>query len=92
MKSLFAVFVLAGGLVLVSSCGPQNAFCPNVAADAGGVCPIFGDDGMAPQMDMGSGNVCPSGQHLGDNPDGNTGLICVCISNGQVPPAGGSCP
>jgi hypothetical protein len=88
MKSLFAVFLLAGGLALTSSCGPANAFCPNVAADAGGVCPIFGDDGMAPQMDTGTGNPCPSGQHLGDNPDGNIsgGLVCVCLGTGAAPP------
>jgi hypothetical protein len=88
MKSLVAVFLLVGALGFAAGCGPQEAFCPNVAADAGGVCPIFGDDGMAPPMDMGSGNVCPSGQHLGDNPDGNIsgGLVCVCISNGQAPP------
>jgi hypothetical protein len=88
MKSLFAVLLLSGALSLAAGCGPQDAFCPSVGADAGGVCPIFGDDATAPVQDTGTGgNVCPTGQHLGDNPDGNPDgvLICVC-SNGSAPP------
>jgi hypothetical protein len=87
MKSLLVVLVLAGALGLSAGCGPQEPFCPNVASDAGGVCPIFGDDAVAPVQDMGMGNVgCPSGQHYGDNPDGNmSALICVCPDL-SVPP------
>ena len=87
MKSLLAVLMLAGALGLAAGCTPSESFCPNVGADAGGVCPIFGDDAMAPLQDTGiGGNVCPTGQHLGDNPDGNTsGLVCVC-QNGAAPP------
>ncbi len=76
MKSLAAVLMLFGALGLAAGCGPQEPFCPNVAADAGGVCPIFGDDALAPVQDMGSGSLCPPGQGFQDNPDGN-GLICL---------------
>ena len=80
MKSLFVVVMLAGALGLTAGCGPQEAFCPSVGADAGGVCPIFGDDAMAPVQDTGmTGGGCGAGFHLGDNPDGNMsgGLICL---------------
>jgi len=79
MKSLLSVLALSAALGLAAGCGPQNAFCPNTSAkDAGGVCPINGDDASM-NMDMPNGNTCPSGQHLGENPDGNLagGLICV---------------
>jgi hypothetical protein len=74
MKSLFAVLMLAGALGLAAGCGPQEAFCPNVGADAGGVCPIFGDDATAPVQDSSTGGSCPAGQHY-IPADG--GLICV---------------
>ena len=74
MKSFFVVLMLAGALGLAAGCGPQEAFCPSVGADAGGVCPIFGDDAMAPVQDMGMSNPCPGGGFV-ENPDGN-GLIC----------------
>ncbi|HEY6475633.1 MAG TPA: hypothetical protein VI456_03575, partial [Polyangia bacterium] len=73
MKSLLSVLALAAALGLSAGCGPQEAFCPNTSAkDAGGVCPINGDDASMPGMDMGGGNSCPTGQGLGENPDGNT--------------------
>ena len=74
MKSLVAVLMLAGALGLAAGCGPQEAFCPNVGADAGGVCPIFGDDAMAPIQDTGTAGNCPDGQHY-TVVDG--GLVCV---------------
>ena len=78
MKSLLAVLMLAGALGLTASCAPKDSFCPNVGADAGGVCPIFGDDGMAPMQDMGGGGPnCPPGYQQETNPDGNSGLVCV---------------
>jgi hypothetical protein len=72
--------LLAGVLAFAVGCGPANAFCPNVAADAGGVCPIFGDDGMAPQVDMPGVMNCPPGYQQETNPDGNSGLICVKVN------------
>jgi hypothetical protein len=89
--SLLARLSLLGALGLAAGCGPQEAFCPNTGVDGGPVCPINGDDGMVPTMDMGGGMICPTGQQLGDNPDGNTsgpngGLICVCKGTGTVPP------
>ncbi len=98
MRSCLSRLLLSSGLVSVlflgAGCGPKEAFCPNVGADAGGVCPIFGDDAMAPLQDTGvGGNICPSGQHLGDNPDGNMnpsgpngGLVCVCVGTEKAPP------
>lgn len=78
MKSLFAVLVLSGAVGLTAGCTPSESFCPNVGADAGGVCPIFGDDGMAPVEDMGGPtSMCPAGYQLETNPDGNAGLVCV---------------
>jgi hypothetical protein len=78
MKSLVAVLMLAGALGLGAGCTPSESFCPNVGADAGGVCPIFGDDGMAPVEDMGGQPpACPPGYQLETNPDGNAGLVCV---------------
>ena len=88
MKSLLSVLALAAALGLAAGCGPQESFCPNTSAkDAGGVCPINGDDAPIQTTDMGGTGICPPGQHLGDNPDGNmsAGLICVCV-NGTAPP------
>ncbi|HVV49603.1 MAG TPA: hypothetical protein VHO06_08085 [Polyangia bacterium] len=86
MKSFLSLLLLAGGLAFAVGCGPQKAFCPNAGGDAGGVCPIFGDDAGPMSQDMGGGgNACPTGQHLGDNPDGNPNLTCVC-ANGTIPP------
>jgi hypothetical protein len=62
MKSLVAILMLSGALGLTAGCTPKESFCPNVGADAGGVCPIFGDDGKAPGTDMGTGGLCPEGQ------------------------------
>ena len=82
MKSLLAILMLAGALGLTAGCTPSEAFCPNVGADAGGVCPIFGDDGMAPTQDMGGSSPnCPAGYQQETNPDGNAGLVCVKTSN-----------
>jgi hypothetical protein len=76
MKSLLAVLMLAGALGLTAGCTPSEAFCPTVGADAGGVCPIFGDDGMAPVVDMGvGGNTCGPNQQATVGPDG--GIVCV---------------
>ena len=77
MKSLVAILMLSGAVCLAAGCTPTESFCPNVGADAGGVCPIFGDDGMAPVEDMGSTPLCPPGYQLQTNPDGNAGLVCV---------------
>jgi hypothetical protein len=79
MKSLLSVLALSAALGLAAGCGPQEAFCPNTS-DAGGVCPIFGDDAMAPVQDMGGGPMgCPAGYQLETNPDGNSGLVCVKV-------------
>jgi hypothetical protein len=76
--------LLSSALALGAGCGPKESFCPNVGADAGGVCPIFGDDAMAPLQDTGmGGGLCPGGGFV-ENPDGN-GLICRC-NNGNAPP------
>ena len=78
MKSLVVVLMLSGALALAAGCTPSEAFCPTVGADAGGVCPIFGDDGMAPPIDTGMTMTgCPAGYQAESNPDGNSGLICV---------------
>jgi hypothetical protein len=85
MKSPLAVLMLAGALGvfgLTAGCTPSESFCPNVGADAGGVCPIFGDDGMAPVQDTGMVMTgCPAGYQSETNPDGNAGLVCVKTSN-----------
>ena len=81
MKSLVAVLMLAGALGLTAGCTPSESFCPNVGADAGGVCPIFGDDGMAPVQDTGMVMTgCQPGYQLETNPDGNAGLVCVKVN------------
>lgn len=78
MKSLVAILMLSGALGLTAGCTPSESFCPNVGADAGGVCPIFGDDGMAPVQDMGGMMTgCPSGYQQETNPDGDGHLVCV---------------
>ena len=81
MKSLVAILMLAGALGVfgvTAGCTPSESFCPNAGADAGGVCPVFGDDGMAPVQDMGGSTpTCPSGYQLSTNPDGSAGLVCV---------------
>ena len=57
-------FLLLGLLGLGAGCAPSESFCPNAGADAGGVCPVFGDDAMTPLTDTGvNGNICPPGQH-----------------------------
>jgi hypothetical protein len=76
MKSLVAILMLSGALGLAAGCTPSESFCPNVGADAGGVCPIFGDDGMAPVQDTGMvGGPCTANQQAEIGPDG--GIICV---------------
>jgi hypothetical protein len=86
MKSLLSVLALSATLGLVAGCGPQDAFCPNTS-DAGGVCPINGDDAIITPMDMKGGGLCGSGQYLGDNPDGNMDKqVCLCSSNNALPP------
>jgi hypothetical protein len=78
MKSLVAVLMLAGALGLSAGCTPSESFCPNVGADAGGVCPIFGDDGMAPVDDMGtSGGLCPDGYQVVIDSTKDAGYRCV---------------
>jgi hypothetical protein len=65
MKSLVVLLMLSGALGLTAGCTPSESFCPNAGADAGGVCPVFGDDGMAPVQDMGmSGGLCPPGYQI----------------------------
>ena len=76
MKSLFSVLALAVALGFSAGCGPQEAFCPNTGVDGGPVCPINGDDASMTGKDMNT-NICPPGQHLGDNPDGDGNLVCV---------------
>lgn len=75
MKSLWMLGVLAAGLTLAAGCGPQEDYCPNTGKN--GVCPIVGDERRIVQMDAGDMNLCPSGQHLAPNPDGNILGICV---------------
>jgi hypothetical protein len=76
MKSLVVVLMLSGALGLAAGCGPEEAFCPNAGADAGGVCPIFGDDALPPVQDMGMvGGLCGPNQQATIGPDG--GVICV---------------
>jgi hypothetical protein len=85
MKSFLSVLALCAALGLAAGCGPQNAFCPNTSAkDAGGVCPINGDDVMVQVMDMASG--CPVGQYLGDDPNGSGSQVCLCSVGGTLPP------
>jgi hypothetical protein len=81
MKSLVALLMLSGALGLTAGCTPSESFCPNKGADAGGVCPVFGDDGAPPVQDMGMVMTgCPSGYQLETNPDGNVNGICVKIN------------
>jgi len=76
MKSLVAMLMLFGALGLAAGCTPTKSFCPIVGADAGGVCPIFGDDGMAPVDDTGiTTGPCGSNQQATVGPDG--GIICI---------------
>ena len=76
MKSPLVLLMLAGALGLAAGCAPSESFCPNVGADAGGVCPIFGDDGMAPVQDTGMTMTgCASNQQATIGPDG--GVVCV---------------
>ena len=79
MKSLVAILMLAGALGLTAGCTPQESFCPNAGADAGGVCPTFGDDGMAPVEDMGDDDdrLCEPAISRQTNPDGDGHLVCV---------------
>ena len=78
MKSLLSVLLLAGALGLAAGCGPQEAFCPNVGADAGGVCPIFGDDAVAPVQDMQHRRLPDGLSTSRRNPDGQPD---VCVAN-----------
>jgi len=73
MKSLWILFGLSAALAIASSCGPQQAYCPNTGKN--GVCPILGDDGGP--INTGSGGSQGSGctGQLQPGPDG--GLICV---------------
>jgi hypothetical protein len=81
MKLLVAILMLSGALGLTAGCTPSESFCPNVGADAGGVCPIFGDDGMAPVQDTGMTMIgCGPGFQAEPNPDGNSGLVCVKVN------------
>ena len=78
MKSLVAILMLSGALGLTAGCTPSESFCPNVGADAGGVCPIFGDDGMAPTTDTGtSGGLCGDGFQTVIDPTADAGFRCV---------------
>jgi hypothetical protein len=83
MKSLLSVLALSAALGFAAGCGPQDAFCPNTSAlDAGGVCPINGDDAQ-PQGDMANSN-CPMGQFKGTDSSGNP--VCLCTIGGGPPP------
>jgi hypothetical protein len=75
MKSLWMLGVLAAGLTFAAGCGPQEEYCPNTGKN--GICPIVGDERRPVNMDAGDTNLCPSGQHLVANPDGNFSGICV---------------
>jgi hypothetical protein len=88
MKSLLSVLALSAALGFVVGCGPQDAFCPNTS-DAGGVCPINGDDVIVRPMDMGGncgGATCGSGEYCGDDPNGSGGSVCLCTIGGGLPP------
>ena len=73
MRLLFSRWLVASAFVgllgLAAGCTPQDSFCPNIGADAGGVCPILGDDAMAPIVDTGINNGCPGGYIV--QPDGS---------------------
>jgi hypothetical protein len=77
MKSLWMLCVLSLGLALGAACGPQEEFCPNTGSTMGGKCPIVGDEMRVVNTDGGSTSLCPQGQHLTTNPDGNVLGICV---------------
>jgi hypothetical protein len=90
MKWLLSVFALSAALGFATSCAPEKAFCPNTSSlDAGGVCPIYGDDAQTPQKDGGGscgGQTCGSGEYCGDNPNGNGSVTCLCTIGGGLPP------
>jgi hypothetical protein len=78
MKSLVAILMLSGAVGLAAGCTPSESFCPNVGADAGGVCPIFGDDGMAPLDDTGvTGGLCGPNFQVVIDPSADAGFRCV---------------
>jgi len=90
MKSLLSALALAAALGLAAGCAPQEAFCPNTSAkDAGGVCPINGDDVIVRPSDMGGncgGKTCGQGEYCGDDPSGGGGSTCLCTIGGGLPP------
>jgi hypothetical protein len=90
MKSLLSVLALSAALGFAAGCGPQDAFCPNTSAhDAGGVCPINGDDVMVRPTDMGGscgGNTCGTGEYCGEDPNGGGGSVCLCTIGGSQTP------
>jgi hypothetical protein len=79
MKSLWMLCVLAGGLALGTGCGPQEEFCPTSGSNMGGKCPIIGDDARNNVIDGGPGSLCPTGEHIEPNPDGN--IVGICVRN-----------
>jgi hypothetical protein len=82
MKWLLSVLALSAALGFAAGCAPQEAFCPNTShADAGGVCPIYGDDGPTAGVDMVN---CPMGQFKSTDSSGNT--VCLCTIGGGPPP------
>lgn len=88
MKSLLSALALVATLGLAAGCGPEKAFCPNTS-DAGGVCPINGDDVMVQPTDSGGscgGKTCGTGEYCGDDPSGNGGVTCLCTIGGGLPP------
>jgi len=79
MKSLWMLCVLALGLTFGAACGPQEDFCPNTGSGMGGKCPIAGDEMRIVNTDGGNTTLCPSGQHIEPNPDGN--IVGICVPN-----------
>ena len=81
MKSLWMLCVLALGLAVGASCGPQQEFCPNTGSTMGGKCPKAGDEGGPRMFDSGTGasqgNLCGPGFHGVGNPDGSV----TCLPN-----------
>lgn len=79
LSRLLVGSLFVGLLGFGAGCKPQDAFCPNIGADAGGVCPILGDDATVPITDtgVGSGNLCPTGQHAVTDSTADAGYRCV---------------
>jgi hypothetical protein len=89
MKSLLSVLALSAALGFAAGCAPEKAFCPNTSMDAGGVCPVYGDDAQTQGKDSGGtcgGQTCGTGEYCGEDPNGGGGTLCLCSIGGTLPP------